>query len=221
MALTESWMVPCERWVDSLREVHRAFPDAAVVGGPIDFACDGDTARRVEWADYFSEYGEHAAGPSDSRDAPLTTRISGANCSYKRWALEACGDLVERAAWETPIHQRLIERGHEMRRAAAARVCYRRPARFGELLRGRFQHGRGHGAERLQAAPWIARLARGAAAPLVPGVLLWRLWRGLPPAGDLRRRFLAALGWTLALTTAWALGEAAGSWFGPGKATDG
>jgi hypothetical protein len=48
-------------------------------------------------------------------------------------------------------------------------------------------------------------------------VLLWRLWRSLPPTPGLRGRFLAATGWLLALNTAWALGEAAGSWFGPAK----
>lgn len=209
-------MEPCPDWVESLRAAHRAFPGAAVVGGPIDF--DSGGAGRIEWADYFSEYGEHVGRPTGSREVTRADRVSGANCSYKRWALEECRDLIEQAAWETPIHERLLQRGHEIRRAEAARVHYRRPSPVGELLRRRFEHGRGHAAERLSRATWVARLARGAAAPLVPAVLVWRLWRGLPPAGGLRRPFLAALGWILALTGAWALGEAAGSWFGASKA---
>jgi hypothetical protein len=141
--------------------------------------------------------------------------LSGANCSCKRWALEECRDLIDQAAWEPVIHARLRGRGHEIKRVASARVGYQRPARLPELLRRRFTHGRGHGATRGLGKPWIERLARGAAAPLVPWVLLWRLWRGLPKAPGLRRRFLAATGWILVLNSAWALGEADGEWFGP------
>ena len=217
VALTESWMEPCPGWVESLREVHRMFPGVAALGGSIAFPCDDTAASRIEWADYFSEYGEHIPDPEDVRDVSPAETISGANCCYTRWALEECGDLVDRAVWEPTIHERLRERGHELRRAGAAWVCYQRPARLGELLKRRFCHGRGHGVERLRGAPWIVRVARGAAAPLVPWVLLWRQWRGLPRTQGLRRRFLAALGWTLALNAAWALGEAAGSWFGPSE----
>jgi hypothetical protein len=214
VALTESWMEPCAGWVESLREAHRQYPDAPAVGGPISFPCGRAAASRIEWADYFSEYCEQIPGGGKGREVRPVERISGANCSYKRWALEECRDLVEQGAWETLIHERLRKRGHELKRAESARVCYQRSARLGDLLRQRFCHGRGHGAVRMREAPWIERLARGATAPLVPWVLLGRQWRGLPPGQGLARPFLAAVGWTLALNTAWALGEAAGSWFG-------
>jgi hypothetical protein len=213
VALTESWMEPCSGWVESLREAHQKSPDAAAVGGPIGFPCDGATATGIEWADYFSEYGEHVPD-GDVPEISFAAGISGANCSYKRWAIEKCRDLIDEGAWETLIHDRLRERGHPLRRAAAAQVCYRRPAALGDLLRQRFSYGRGHGVGLGRGKAWIVRLARGAAAPLVPWVLLWRLWRGLPQAQDVRAHCLAATGWILALNTAWALGEAAGSWFG-------
>lgn len=232
VALTESWMEPSPGWVASLREAHRQYPGAAAIGGPVAFPCGGkvpDTGKaldddraghsRLAWADYFSEYGAYIpdSGIPDSgsgREIPSVENISGANCSYKRWALEECRDLIDQAVWEPVIHARLRGRGHEIKQAAAARVCYQRPARLPELLRRRFSHGRGHGAARGLGRPWIGRLARGVAAPLVPWVLLWRLWRGLP-APDLRGRFLAATGWILVLNAAWALGEADGEWFGP------
>ena len=217
VALTESWMEPCPGWVESLREAHRADPAAAVVGGPIGFPCDGSTAAAPEWADYFSEYGEFVPGPGDPGEISAVERISGANCSYKRWALEVCRDLIDEGAWEPRLHDRLRERGHELRSAAAALVCYQRPARLGDLLRRRFYYGRGHGAGRGRGKPWVERLARGVAAPLVPWVLLWRLGRGLPGVPGLRGRFLRAAPWILTLNTAWALGEAAGSWFGTAK----
>lgn len=217
VALTESWMEPCEGWVETLREAHWVHADVPAVGGPIAFPYGGARATRLEWADYFSEYGEHIPGQAGDRDLATVERISGANCSYKRWALEECRDLIEQAAWEPRIHERLRERGHELKRAAGAWVCYQRPAGLGHLLRQRFQHGRGHAAEQRRRRTGIERLARGAAAPLVPWVMTWRVWRGLPPVAGLRGRFCGAAGWTLALNTAWALGEAVGSWFGPGK----
>jgi glycosyltransferase involved in cell wall biosynthesis len=219
VALTESWMEPCAGWVESLIEAHREYADVPAVGGPIAFPCAGAAASRLEWADYFSEYGEHIPGAAGGREVSTTERISGANCSYKRWAIEECRDLVDQAAWEPLIHERLLKRGHELKRAAGARVCYERPARLAELLRRRFRHGRGHGAERSRGQSGIERIARGGAAPLVPWVMLGRLRRGLPRTPGLRRRFWEATGWILALNAAWALGEAAGTWFGTGKQT--
>ena len=215
VALTESWMTPSRGWVVALRDAHGRSPDVAVVGGPIAFPCEGETAPLLAWADYFSEYGEHAPGIT-TPELLLAENISGANCSYKRWALEACRDLIEQAAWEPRIHQRLRHGGHRLMRTAAARVCYHKPLRLAELLRQRFHYGRGHGAERVRDSPWITRLARGAAAPIVPWVLLGRLWRILRPIPGVRTRFLAATGWILALNAAWATGEAVGAWFGPG-----
>jgi hypothetical protein len=230
VALTESWMEPCPVWVQSLSEAHRRYPDVPAVGGPIAFPCEGAQGGAaagvgssthgvapalLEWADYFSEYGEHVPGPGDTREVLPAGSLSGANCSYKRWAIETCRDLVDQAAWEPLIHERLLAAGHELKRAAAARVCYQKPAVLGDLLRQRFHYGRGHGAGRTLGRPRIERLARGVAAPLVPWVLLGRLWRGLPQTPGLRGRVLAASGWILALNSAWALGEAAGAWFGP------
>ena len=227
VALTESWIEPSPGWVASLREAHRQHAAAAAIGGPVAFPCGGkvpadgevrhDSAgsSRLAWADYFSEYGAYIPDPGNGLEVISVENISGANCSYKRWALEECRDLIDQAVWEPVIHARLRTSGHEIKQAAAARVCYQRPARLPELLRRRFSHGRGHGAARGLGRPWIGRLARGVAAPLVPWVLLWRLWRGLPAAPGLRGRFLAAAGWILVLNAAWALGEAAGECFGP------
>lgn len=214
VALTESWMRPSPGWVAALSEAHRQSPDAAAVGGPVGFPCEGETATLLAWADYFSEYGEYVPGPAKIPEVSRAENISGANCSYKRWALEECRDLIEQAAWEPRIHARLRQQGHRLVRAASARVCYDKSCRLPDLLRQRFQHGRGHAAERLRQAPWIERLARGVAAPLVPWVLLGRLWRSVRHLPGVRTRFLAASGWILTLNSAWALGEAAGAWFG-------
>jgi hypothetical protein len=214
VALTESWMTPSASWVAALSDAHRRNPEAAAVGGPVTFPCRPESATLWAWADYFSEYGEHAPGPPAGAEITLAEKLTGANCSYKRWALDQSRDLVDQAAWEHRIHQRLRQRGHTLVRAAAARVCYDRPCPARELLQLRFAHGRAHGAERLRESPWIARLARGAAAPLVPWVLLWRQWRGAGHSPGMAKAWLAAAGWVFVLNAAWALGEAAGAWFG-------
>jgi hypothetical protein len=209
-------MRPSTGWVAALREAHLRSPGAAVAGGPIAFPCEGENATLLAWADYFSEYGEYLPGGGHGLEASFVEKVSGANCSYKRWALEECHQLIEQAAWEPEIHRRLLQHGHKLMWVADARACYDKTSRLADLLRQRFHYGRGHAARRLGRAPWIERLARGAAAPLVPCVLLGRLWRNVRPLPGIRERFRAAAGWILVLNGAWALGEAAGAWFGPG-----
>jgi hypothetical protein len=209
VALTESWMTPSSNWVAALSDVHRRSPEAAAVGGPVTFPCRGQNATLLAWADYFSEYGEHVPGPAGGAEITIAEKLTGANCSYKRRALEACRDLVDQAAWEHHVHDRLRQQGHTLVRTASAGVCYHRPCPPGELLRLRFAHGRAHAAGRLRESAWIARMARGAAAPLVPWVLLWRQWRAARRSPGMEKPFFAAAAWSWILNTAWALGEAA------------
>ena len=214
-------MEPSPGWVKALCEAHRERPDDAVVGGPIAFPRPGEKPTRLEWADYLSEYGEQIPA-ADSRSQGLSAnsspeKLSGANCSYKRWALDACEDLISEGAWETAIHQRLAGQGFGLSRAPGAYVCYYKPGHWRELIDQRFHYGRDHGAERLREAGWARRLAQVSAAPLVPWLLLGRLWRRAPAGSDIRGQVLAAAGWLLALYGAWALGEAVGAWFAPDR----
>jgi hypothetical protein len=210
VALIESWMTPCAGWVEAMREAHRRRPLDAAAGGPIAFACQGERPAPLAWADYFSEYGDYVPGEAGGDTIAATDRISGANCSYKRWALDVCRDLVDGGAWEPLIHQRLRDHGHTLSRVAGAKVCYFRPARLGQLVRQRFCYGREHGAEVQRGRGLGWRFARVLAAPVVPLVMLGRLWIRMPPRSGMLVPLLGATVGLLALYAAWALGEAAG-----------
>ena len=169
IAQLESTMEPAAGWGEALRAAHRDGP-ADVVGGPVAFQTGPQTSA-FQWADFLHEYGRHMAPKSDG----FAKELSGANCSYRRSAIEECLDLLEDGAWEGPIHDRLRQQGGELWRASGAVVFYRGDARFRTLIRQRFHYGRWHAGERRKEMSPPERILRAALFPLVPFVLHWRL----------------------------------------------
>ena len=211
IALLESAMEPSAGWVEALRAVHRDGP-AMVVGGPVAFE-GGPEVSAFQWADFFYEYGRWMAPKSDGFAAELT----GANCSYRRSALEECLDLMENGAWEGAIHDRLRSRGGELWRASGAQAFYRGEPRFGTIVRQRFHYGRWHAGERGATMPWPERVVRAALFPAVPLVLYWRLWKSLDGKPETRLESLRSVGWLGLFYLLWAAGEACGYLFGSGS----
>ncbi len=209
VALTEGRTVPSAGWLNALLEAHARHPEAAGVGGPIDHA--GRSA--FEWAVFFCEYGWHMP-PAPEGAAEL---LSGANLSYKRWALEACWELIEEAAWEPFVHRRLEQLGHPLRRAGQAVVCYHNSLTAAQFLRQRFHYGRWFAAARVEGRPILGRLLYAAFTPLLPAVLLFRLCRLVFARGRNRAWFLRAFPWMAAFQMAWSLGECCGYLLGKGR----
>ena len=219
VAITESWMVPCGDWVAALEECHRRHPSAAVVGGPVGFPLGGQTASALAWADYLSEYGHYLPLPQGTSEADCG-ELPGPNCSYKRGALDECHELWAQGAWEPFVHAALKQKGYRLLYAGRALVRYHRPVTAGQALRQRYHYGRGFAAERSRGSPLARRMLRAALAPAVPPLMLVRLWRVLSRQPGSRRRLREALGWLLALYSAWAWGECCGYLFGPGSSRD-
>ncbi len=173
IAQLESTMEPAAGWVEALRAAHRDGP-AGVVGGPVAFQAGPDSSA-FRWADFFYEYGRHMAPKSDG----FAKELTGANCSYRRSAIEECLDLLEDGAWEGPIHDRLRQQGGELWRASGAAAFYRGEPRFPTLIRQRFHYGRWHAGERRKAMSLPGCVMRAALVAFVPFVLYWRLWKSL------------------------------------------
>ncbi len=91
-------MVPGSDWVESLRKAHQQYASAPVIGGPVRFD-PGEGASAFQWGDFFYEYGRHMTPADDGAvddatadcgvvDSSEVDELTGANCSYKRAALE-------------------------------------------------------------------------------------------------------------------------------------
>jgi GT2 family glycosyltransferase len=208
IALTEGRVVPSINWAASLLQAHQTHPQAPAVGGPIDFT----PGSAFDSAIFFCEYGRHMPPAGDGECAEL----SGANVSYKRWAVDLCGDLIDAGAWEPFLHRRLEQKGYRLRRAGRAVVCYHNSLSAAQFLRQRFHYGRWFAASRVEGAGLARRLAYAGFFPLLPGLLIWRLGRIVFTRRRRRLIFLEALPWIFLFQLTWSFGELCGYLAGRG-----
>ena len=208
LVLTEARLAPDPQWLPSLLEAHRRHPEAGAIGGPIGYLADSAFDAAV----FFCEYGWHLPPIADGPAAEL----SGANVSYKRWALDLCKDLLDAAAWEPFIHRRLEQHGHRLLRAGRALVVYHNSLTGSQVLRQRFHYGRWFAAERAASATAVLRLLHAGFCPLLPLLLTTRLFR-LALARGHSAAFLGALPWVLLFETLWSAGEFCGYLLGKGS----
>lgn len=201
VALSESFCVPGTGWASAVLTAHGERKVAAV-GGPV---MRGD-GTPMDWALTLMEYGRFL---SAGRKGPVLD-LPGVNVVYRVGALrEVFGDLP-REVMEIDIHARLRETGRVLWWEPDAVMLDKSRMALGATLRSQFLHGRFFGSRRVSDRSWGIRLLRLMASPLVPAVLLRRIWRGARAAGA-RGNFLRALPGLVALTLAWSAGEAVGS----------
>jgi hypothetical protein len=115
-----------------------------------------------------------------------------------------------RGFWEIEYHAELRRRGERLVAVPEATAGFGPAFPFPTIVRHRFVHGRHHGEWRVREGRqprWRVLLP----APLVPLVLLVRGARRALGDPAHRRSFLAGAGPFLALSTAWAAGEAVGA----------
>jgi len=200
VALTISPMVPDADWVERLRA---ARVKGEAVGGAIEPA---EGLRLVDRAEHLCRYSrdmlpfeEHAC-----LDLP------GDNAVYDRASLDAVSETWADGFWEPDVHRALAERGARLVHDPSVVVRMGRSAGFSAFVRQRWQHGRAHGRQRGAHLGRAANLARIAAAPIVPIVLLLRVSRELGRRRRSRLGLLPLLPVLASFDVAWALGEARG-----------
>ena len=208
VAAVESRCVPDGDWCAKLAAAHEAHPEAPAVGGPVRLA-DGAPVR--DRAIYLCEYGAFAPPLEEGPAA----EISGANLSYKRAALMECRDLLEAGRWEALVHARWLEQGRRLWLSGAG-VGFRNGMSLGDTLRQRFHYARSYAADRVAGRPKGEALLRGSTAPLLPAVLLGRLW-GYCGRKGLRPMMVKSLAWIALFQAAWSAGECAGYVLGASK----
>lgn len=209
IACIEARCVPAPEWCERLLAAHEAFPDVPAIGGSVGIALP---AVAFDLGLYFSEYGLFCPPAVEGE----TDKLSGANFSCKRAALEESRGLLDAGAWETLLFERWRRQGKTLRLCAAA-VVFENTMSLATALRQRFHYGQGYAADRVAGAPAIRRLLYAAASPLLPPLLTWRAGRRAL-ATPWRGAFLRGLPWLLLLNASWAAGELAGYLTGrPGR----
>ena len=208
IATTEARMEPTNNWWRELADAHGRWPAARVIGGLVGLA---DAATAFDRGLYLSEYVEFAPGASIG----AARSLSSGNLSYKRDALLAESDILDRGVWDTVLHQRWTKVEGAMR-LEPAEIVFLNGMTSRSARTMRFTYGRVYAAERVRgAAPW-RRALFGAGALVLPLLLTWRAIRA---AIRYRSPALtpAAVVWLLWFNNCWAAGEMAGYLLGDAR----
>lgn len=202
VAFTTTHFVVSDRWA---RELVGALGDgAAGAGGPIRLA---EGAAPLDRAIHMLRYSSFAAA---GERGPVE-EIPGDNAAYRRDVLERHGEALREGLWDVELHRRLRAEGETLCWVPGAVARYEGSHGARAFLRQRFRHGARFGRYRtreLDTPVWRSLVA----APLVPAVLTVRSLGALEGGATRWLRSIRAVPWLLLSATAWAGGEAWGSW---------
>ena len=201
VGLLASTVVPAPDWVSLTGELHAGGDD--VVGGAIEPA---GRLRAIDWAVYFCRYSPYLR----PLDPSAALEVPGDNASYRADVLREYAHLYRTAFWEPSVHHAMRADGRRLRMSDERVVHHAGGQHAAAFCRQRFVHGREHGAAWARGRPRTAVLARAAAAPLVPAVMIARAARSVFAKRRHRARFLLSVPLLLVFFGCWAAGELVG-----------
>ena len=182
---------------------------ANVVGGSIVNAA---TDTLVDWAAFLCEYSACLppipSGPSDW--------LPGNNVIYRRAVLDKFREVTAEGRWENRLHDAMKGTGEILWCRPDIIVGHKKHYTFGEYLSQRYLYARSYAGARVAGAPTGRRLGYGAAALLLPPLLLVRTLQRLSAKQVDRALVLRSLPMIAVFVTSWGLGEVIGYWFGAG-----
>jgi GT2 family glycosyltransferase len=198
-------------WLEALLRGHET--DAAVVGGSVTNGC----FTAVDWAAFFTEYNEHM---TPMPEGPVSS-LPGNNASYKRSAIEACGDLFYRGLWETFLHAALARKGFSFRCERGAEVIHAKPFSFAHFAGQRWHLARSYAGMRARDFPTPRRLLYAAASPLLLPLLTFRIVRRIAarPGHGYWPAFFKSLPLLLVFLSVWTGAEFVGYLAGEGDSS--
>jgi len=206
VAVIEDHVLVPAGWASALVAARRA---AAVIGGGVRNAA---TERLVDWAAFLCEY-SHLLPP-----LPVgpTEWITGNNTVYDRSLLLAHRDVTHAGRWENYLHDTLRSEGVELVSRPDIVVDHKKHYTIGEYFTQRYLYARSYAGARVAGANAGRRAAFGAAAFVLPPLLLWRTASRCMHKGVDRGLLLRCLPLLTLFVTAWGAGEVVGYWFGAG-----
>ena len=155
---------------------------------------------------WFCDFGRHPPPLPEGTAATL----SDTNVAYPAQALAQVAPTWAIVYREPAVHAALLATGLRLYTAPDALVHQARPPiALGAALRERFVWGRSYGGTR-PGLTRVARLARAAAAPVLPALLTWRVMATAVRRGGHLGRALGCAPYIVLLQGAWATGEALG-----------
>lgn len=181
-----------------------------VVGGAVENAA---TATVADWSAFLCEYHRCLAVPAGTAEW-----VTGNNVTYRRALLERFADVLTDDRWENHLHDAVRAAGIPLHSRPEIVVGHRLHTTVGAYVTQRFLYSRSFAGARLRGTPAARRLLYGAAALLLPPVLLWRIVRAVRASGRYGAELRRSLPLLPVYAVAWAAGETAGAWFGPGDA---
>ncbi len=149
--------------------------------------------------------------PSEGEGAWRFGNIPGDGSLYSRAAVMAHPELLAKGFWEAEFHRRFRAEGRELRYWNQPLSSYRTSLGLREAMTIRARHASGYGWTRV-AEHGETAVKLLLAAPLVPMVLVARVFRHARRSRGMFQRAILSLPALLALAVAWAWGEAAGAW---------
>jgi hypothetical protein len=211
VAFSTAQMIPCRGWLTAMTDRLRSAGSAGV-GGPIEPGKDLSATDRAVALLRYSGYFPPLPGPSRV-DPP------GDNALYRRDRLMEVESSWADGFWEVEVHRALRDRGANLSMADSAVVTFGGGVDLSTMIRHRWAHARRYGAGRSMGLGTMARLARLAAFPMVPPLLFGRIMAAIRARGMALGPWLPALPGLAIMTSAWAMGEAVGTWHGDGIAS--
>jgi hypothetical protein len=180
-----------------------------VIGGSVD---NSPGQGIVDWAMYFLDYG---AFMPPNEQGPVA-RLSGANVSYKRTALERVDPGAHRGFFENLINEDLKRSGHILHLAPAAIVYHDKHYRLSQALANCYHLARSYAGQRIAGASPLRRIIYGAGSLVLPVLLPARVVGGILAKGRRVRELRLALPALFLLELAWFAGELCGYLLGEG-----
>ena len=202
VAITTARFVPARDWLKNICEAHKRLASAGV-GGPIDPPRGRSTKA---WATYFLRYSAYLKYTREQ----IVHEIAGDNASYKRESLAAHREAIADGFWEPDFHRLLRAEGETLSFVPAIRATQGAPFSIRCFCMQRFQHGRHFGRMRLRGSSAPVRIARVVTSPLIPAVLVAKIFGRVVASRRYFGRLLFSLPLLLVFVVAWTLGEVFG-----------
>jgi hypothetical protein len=197
VAFTEDSCRLAQHWIRAWR---RAFEDPRLdaATGPVQHA---PRRSRLDWAVVFCEYAPFL----DPDSARPPCRLAGNNFAVRRGAVQGHVDGPE--LQECQVLQAATKGGGGVRVVAEATACHVRRFGLREAIHDRVRCGLEFGRLRTAEMPMSLRLLGVGAGPAILLAQAGRLALTLLASPRYRGRFLDSLPMTLALLSAWSVGE--------------
>ncbi len=202
IAMIEDRGWPRDDWARAMVNLHATHPHPAI-GGAVENASPNMLMGAVFKCDF-----ARSEPPFETGESEFLTDI---NICYKRASLLAIRNL-----WAERYHEVTVNWGLQTDGATLLRtqepivVMERQPRSLGDLLKERFHWGRVFGRVRVANAPRINGVAWAAFTPILPFVLLARIFRLHREKGRSLIGFFNEAPALLLLLTCWSLGEFSG-----------